>query len=192
MTRERTFPLSFYWETAKHRVFPRTLDDIPLPSTEERPLMPTLSHPTLIVLRGSATLAFAAGIAAAVSVACSSSNPGVDAGPRMEVCPSSVTQAVTAPGPDAGEGYSSACHVDGYVCAVGIICTNFLQQVECTCSLLPSSTANNPVYGFVCDVAATQQYIDGGSIVGADGGPESHRALPIRRHARRGSGVPRQ
>ncbi len=97
---------------------------------EERDLMPTLSRATLL-LRGSAVMV----LATIFAIACTSSNPAVDAGPTQEVCPTNIITATAHAQPDAGEGVSDVCHVQGYVCVVGFQCGNFTQQAACTCTL---------------------------------------------------------
>jgi hypothetical protein len=75
-----------------------------------------------------------------IALACTSSNPAVDAGPGEEVCPTNIITATAHSQPDAGEGQSDVCHVPGYVCVVGFQCGNFTQQAACTCTLQSDST----------------------------------------------------
>jgi hypothetical protein len=110
---------------------------------EERDLMPTLSRATLI--RGSAVMV----LASIFAIACTSSNPAVDAGPTQEVCPTNIVTATAHAQSDAGEGVSDLCHVQGYVCVVGFQCGNFTQQAACTCTLQSDKSLS-----FDCTLAA--------------------------------------
>jgi len=81
-----------------------------------------------------------------VVFACSSTTPTIPPEASTQVCPSTIEEATATP-VDGGEGYTSACHVRGYVCPVSFGCTNgFRQQANCTCEL---PDAGGPL-AFVC------------------------------------------
>jgi hypothetical protein len=97
------------------------------------------------LLRAGTALAALSSIA--VAIACSSSTPTPDGGVPPQVCPSTLAHATTPAMGDAGEGYTNACHVVGYQCAVSFPCADtFVQQANCTCTLnMDMSTTFNCV-----------------------------------------------
>jgi hypothetical protein len=105
-----------------------------------------------------ATTALASVLSIAVAVACSSTTTTTDAGPSpTQICPSTIVQATTSGG-DAGEGTNSSCHVDGYVCTIGFLCTdNFVQQADCTCTLQMDGT-----HQFNCILTADKSQVPPG------------------------------